>query len=243
MTLPTPSPDHVLVWVVALDTVHTDEWPRLAALLDPAEQARGARYIFDLHRRQHVAAHALKRLLLSTLVARPPEAWRFDVAPGGKPQVAGGGGPGFSLSHCDGLVACAAGLRGSIGVDVEPRAREAPLELAPMLLSSEERARLSSMPAEQRNTAFLQLWTLKEAFAKATGRGLARCLSDVSFRLDPVKASFLHPWPGPVGNWQFVHRTVARDYLLSLACFAGVHPPSVAIREVDFEELLSRIPR
>ena len=73
-------------------------------------------------------------------------------------------------------------LHDAVGVDVEHEGRiVAALDLARRFFTPREAAELSSLPPEQQRTAFLRLWTLKEAFLKALGVGLAKSLDGFSF--------------------------------------------------------------
>jgi len=52
------APD-ISVWTVTPDSVPESYWSLLSDLLDAAERKRAARFVFERHRRQYVAAHAL----------------------------------------------------------------------------------------------------------------------------------------------------------------------------------------
>src|SRR5271165_2632904 len=83
---PMTAAPRVAVWTVAIDAAPTLTWRQLSALLDDFERDRAARFVFERHRREYVAAHALKRLMLSFDHAAPPRSWAFETAPGGKPR-------------------------------------------------------------------------------------------------------------------------------------------------------------
>jgi len=90
------------------------------ALLNDAERARAARFRFDRHRREYLAAHVLTRTALSFAHPVPPRQWSFSVNKYGKPAPIPGSprtGPrqwggipecgfGFNQSHSVELVAC-----------------------------------------------------------------------------------------------------------------------------------------
>lgn len=97
---------------------------------------------------------------------------RLAVADSGACHVADVGGTHVSISHSAGFVACAAaGV--PVGVDVESLARPRnQLALAEAVHGPAQRERLAALPADARALAFLQWWTLKEAWLKARGQGL-----------------------------------------------------------------------
>ena len=78
----------------------------------------------------------------------------------------------FSLSHSGTLVACALGDE-PVGVDVQTIV-ELRRGLVEYTMSEAEIARLDAMARiDEQELFFTQLWTLKECYAKATGRGLS----------------------------------------------------------------------
>jgi 4'-phosphopantetheinyl transferase len=92
----------------------------------------------------------------------------------------------FSLSHTDGFVACAVSPCERVGIDVEATDRPVShLEIARTFFSSAEHADLISLPPAQQRDRFFDLWTLKEAYAKARGLGLQVPLDEFSIRVAP----------------------------------------------------------
>ena len=152
--------------------------PVFLDLLSETERHRAFRFHQAHDRLSYAAAHALLRTMLSQAAGGVPRAWRFAIAASGKPHLdPADGGPDlrFSLSHSRGMVACAVAPALDIGVDVE-----APIPIADALsiarshFSPSEADALGSMEEEVRSQAFLNLWTLKEAYLKATGQGVWR---------------------------------------------------------------------
>jgi 4'-phosphopantetheinyl transferase len=90
------------------------------------------------------------------------------------------------LTHTDGLAAFAVGRPHSLGIDAEAWRMPAPIELASHYFTPTETLLVAAQaPAEQPST-FYRLWTLKEAFLKANGRGLAAPLDSFAFSLHPL---------------------------------------------------------
>jgi 4'-phosphopantetheinyl transferase len=90
----------------------------------------------------------------------------------------------FNLSHTRGLVACVVAYGEDVGVDVEPIAA-APdlLDLARANFSAEEVAELERCVPADRPARFTGMWTLKEAYLKATGAGIATRLGECTVTL------------------------------------------------------------
>ncbi len=129
------------------------------------------------------------RLLLRTMLAEfsdvPAEEWRFRFNEHGKPASAKGLPQiHFNLSHSGGLALCAVHGGSEVGVDVEPLERRVGPDTAASVLSENEWQMYSQTAEGEKPAAFLRYWVLKEAYLKATGKGLALPLSDFSFHFD-----------------------------------------------------------
>lgn len=142
----------------------------LLGVLTVEERHRCDRFRFEEDRRSYLAAHVMLRILLSRYGSR---SFRdpFVISAEGKPSLPDG--PRFSLSHTRGMVACAFAEEITVGVDVEGAGRAAHLEaIAERVMSRREVATLGALPEIKRGERLVELWTLKEAWAKARGFGL-----------------------------------------------------------------------
>ena len=179
-------------------------------ILDGQERGRASRFVFEPDRVRYVAAHALLRHALSAVAAAPADAWRFEAPPNHKPRIAGPltDGLAFSLTHTPGLVACAIGRVAQLGIDAESLdARVDALELATQHFSAPEVCALRACPPEERQRRFIELWTLKEAYVKAIGLGLAHPLDRFGFSVDDKTTTFHSPPGVSEATWSF-HRIV-----------------------------------
>jgi 4'-phosphopantetheinyl transferase len=203
---------------------------RLEMLLDPGERTRHRRFRFERDRRLFLVAHALLRTTLSRYRDLPPAAWTFRAGAHGRPEIAGPeAGPPlrFNLAHAHGLAACAVTLGCAVGIDVE---RRRPIDelssLARQTLTAEEHRSLQALPAAERATRFLVSWTLKEAYSKARGLGLALPLGSFGFVLEEGGAGRIRlvpPADDRDEDWQFqVCRPTAEHHLaLAVRCGRG----------------------
>jgi 4'-phosphopantetheinyl transferase len=171
------APGEAHLFLVRLDAARDerllDEWREL---LSPEERARGDRYLFPRNRHEHLVAHALKRQALSRFAPSvDPRDWRFVAGEHGKPSIVE---PAcrlrFNLSHTDGLVACLVALEAEVGVDVEQTARRSDtVGIADRFFAVPEVEALRALPESAQRARFFEYWTLKEAYIKARGMGLA----------------------------------------------------------------------
>lgn len=88
----------------------------------------------------------------------------------------------FNLSHAAGIMSCAVSRNHPLGVDVENVHREIKFDFVDYL-STEERESLASVQSSRKNHIYC-LWTLKEAFLKADGRGLSVPLDSFGFSIN-----------------------------------------------------------
>ncbi|MBB4265106.1 4'-phosphopantetheinyl transferase family protein [Roseospira visakhapatnamensis] len=225
------------LWSLDTTAMTREQETRWRVPLD-AEECRAAdRLLRSAHRSEAIAAHALRRALLSSLTGIPPHAWRFTREPPlGKPRVAAplAAPPDVNLTHTGGLVAAVASGDAPVGVDAEALDRQAPEEsLMIEVLTPAERATLPG-PGASRARAFLRLWVAKEAVAKALGLGLSRPLAGLEI-LDAPPAVRLHPpWPHvePAIGLRLLRPTPA--HVLAVA-MVGAAPgvPALAWRHLD----------
>jgi 4'-phosphopantetheinyl transferase len=107
----------------------------------------------------------------------------IDIDGRGKPYLPEIPELGVSLSHRAAWVACALSPD-PVGIDVEPLSGDsgalADVDQLAQFLHSTERSWLAAREGGDRRRAFCLLWTRKEAYLKATGRGLAEGLEHFS---------------------------------------------------------------
>ncbi|HET9474755.1 MAG TPA: 4'-phosphopantetheinyl transferase superfamily protein [Steroidobacteraceae bacterium] len=194
-----------------------------AALLDAGERERAERFRSDEHAHQFLVTRALQRSVLSCYAPQTaPADWRFVAGERGKPELApefAGYGLRFNISHTASLVVMAITRAHSVGVDVECLdARAAPLALATRYFTSSEARQLAGLPATEQQRHFYRLWTLKEAWLKATGTGVAEGLAGVSFDFDA--AGQVGRVTMPVDDhsyWQFWQGQPSEQHLMAIA--------------------------
>lgn len=217
----TDGADRVVVRWLALEGITAEQWPRLEARLDDAERARARRYAFERDRLVYVAAHALGRQLLSEWAGGAPQDWRFTVGEHGKPDVAmphGGPRLRLNLSHTNGLAAAALTEEHDVGIDVEWLDRRAPtMDLARRFFAADECAALAAVPEAEFVETFLAFWTLKEAYVKAIGKGLAQPLDSFAFTLEPPAIRFDNRLADDPARWLFRRFRPGEHHLLALA--------------------------
>jgi len=176
----------VQVWAAPLEAT-AEGLDKFARTLAPEEHERAGRFLFDRDRERFVVGRGLLRAILGRYLGAEPAEIALAYGPHGKPTLDGafaGNRLAFNVAHSAGLAVVAVARDCVLGVDVE-RVRDLgnAAEMADRFFSPRESAELRALPDDQRPAAFIHLWTRKEAFLKATGRGIAEGLEiiEVSF--------------------------------------------------------------
>ena len=84
--------------------------------------------------------------------------------------------PFFSISHCKDAIAVVVSDR-EVGIDVESRHRHTTDSLVESVMNENEQYYIASRP--EQDTAFIELWTKKEAVLKQRGTGITDHLKNV----------------------------------------------------------------
>jgi 4'-phosphopantetheinyl transferase len=139
------------------------------------------------------------------------------------------------------MVACAV-IRGlPIGVDLESSFRQLRhRELAERFFGEDEVKALRALAPERQAARFLELWTLKEAYLKAVGRGISVPLRGFQFQLCEADPPRIHFDPAlssdDAASWQFALRRPGGLHTLALAIRCPGRSP-IAIRLFDVAAL------
>lgn len=157
-------------------------------LLSPCEKEN----VLSMRGEQLQKQALLARTLVRTTIARyqinnrvvDPRSLKFKRNVHGKPELEwesdGGQCPSplrFNISHTSSLIACGVTVNSSIGIDIEEKQRKIKnniLAFARRYFSLHEVEHLSAISdSEVQRQEFVKLWTLKEAYVKALGRGFS----------------------------------------------------------------------
>lgn len=143
--------------------------------LSQDEQTRARRFHFPVDSARFALCRSTLRRLLADATGTPPLDLHFAEGPHGKPFLRGlANAPHFNLSHTRGLAVIAISQPHELGVDTEASDRPVnALELARRVFTPREIATLEPLEGPPLTERFFRYWTAKEAFLKATGRGLA----------------------------------------------------------------------
>jgi len=178
------SADVIHLYVVSVRTLPFDD-QSLNSYLNEDEQARASRFINPEHGQQFRRVRGVLRYLLAHYLDIAPPAVKFEYAKHGKPSIKANPTLYFNLSHSRDMAAYAFSLEHELGVDIEFMREQS--NLAGMIShvgSEKEQRALLSLQGPEVYEAFYRLWTRKEAFIKAVGRGLGMGLRSIHVGVD-----------------------------------------------------------
>jgi 4'-phosphopantetheinyl transferase len=196
--------------------------------LSDEERQRAKKIHFEQDRRRYVAARGQLRALLGHYADVPPADVIIRTGAHGKPYLQY---PPelihFNVSHTGDKALIAFCPDGPVGVDIEELKGETWLkEIADTFCTESELDDIQSLPPKLQSRDLLRIWTAKEAFLKALGKGLQVPLDEIEllpgdlpvggFRwsTDPGLSDFFQHYPLP-----FYERS---GYCASLVTLKGI---------------------
>jgi 4'-phosphopantetheinyl transferase len=213
----------VHVWTLALD-LPAASLAEFASTLSSDERERAARFRFEYHRNRFTAGRGQMRAILGRCLQTSPDRVAFTYGPHGKPALTDASGADtlqFNLAHSADLALLAVTRTGPIGVDVEHvRVLADADHLVARFFSARESALFRSLPDDQKTAAFFNLWTRKEAWLKATGRGITQSLNAVEVAFlpgEPARFLSLPGGPEAAAGWRLDALAPAPGFAAALA--------------------------
>lgn len=142
--------------------------------LPACDRERAQRILHPMERARHITARHALRSILGRLLQQAPEDLLLTESDLGKPHLANHE-LHFSVSHSQDWIMLAF-AQSPLGVDVQHKKTLPHMQLlAKRFFSADEQAYMGD-----HHDRFFQIWTLKEAYLKATGEGIRRELSRFS---------------------------------------------------------------
>jgi 4'-phosphopantetheinyl transferase len=209
-----------LVWLVDASAIPIANcWD----FLDPQERIRGERCVRHADRIIFVAARSALRCALASVTGVDPKAFRFEAGPWGKPFIVTPAELAtlhFSVAHSGSIALITVAPFRHVGIDLERRRRvESWQEIALDVLGQDTTALLKELDEGHRHHAFLRCWTAAEAFAKATGLGLAGFGGRIPLCVRRSEATTIQitavPTPSS-SEWPITEIDVGKDHVGSL---------------------------
>jgi 4'-phosphopantetheinyl transferase len=206
------------IWLLDFSALTENHIATLSKALSPEELTRAQTFKHKQH--QFVATRALLRKVLAFYTGTPSASLEFARREEGKPFLINAPTPVyFNLSHSGNFAVLAVSTLGEIGIDIETIRPRNFLAIAERYYHADELAQLQALPAAEREHYFFKLWTLKEAFFKATGSGISSGLDKAVFDLScaDIQARFAAELEVNEHEWRFQQEFITPTTLVALA--------------------------
>ena len=222
-----PTEREVHIWRASLG-LSLESLQDLRAHLDKSELERASAFQDEKFRHRFIASRGILRSLLGAYLMCSPRDLRFDYGPRGKPFLSADrshSGLHFNLTHSGDQALYAFALGREVGVDLEKVDPKRDMDgISRRYFSPGERRVLTAAEPDHRLNLFFQCWTLKEAYLKGHGDGLAASPSQFEVAFGPGADPALRSvaWdPQEPGRWTLSHLEAEAGYKASLAVAGG----------------------
>jgi 4'-phosphopantetheinyl transferase len=212
--------NQVHVWQVNLKTMPADT-TKFTGTLSPDELERAGKLKIQRDREHFILCHSQLRLILSKYCDCLPGELSFRYNSCKKPLISNteSGELKFNMSHSDDLMLVGLCKRNEIGIDIEKVREVDELEnIANENFSAQEIKYL--MDSSDKINTFFKIWTRKEAFIKAIGKGIHFPLKSFCVEIksmgSPEHLVILHHSPRQ-DQWRTSELKVSDGYIASLA--------------------------
>jgi 4'-phosphopantetheinyl transferase len=136
----------------------------------------------------------------------------------------------FNISHSGNWVVCAVN-EDHIGIDIEQIQPIDYIDIADNFFSSDESKDLNNKVESDRLAYFYDLWTLKESYVKAEGKGLSIPLHSFTMAIDNECIKLTNIYPSE--RYFFKQYLIDNNYKLSVCAKNNKFPSNVIIQEID----------
>ena len=236
--------DEIHIWQVALSDVDPAALTQQAlAWLQAKDVVRYERLVQQRHRLEFLLGKWLTRICLSEYTGLAMGDWQFIDNAYGKPQPREGLGvqaPFFNLSHSNGRAVLAVSRTPELGVDIEftGRKRRA-AKIAHRYFADEEIQTLLALPDSAQQSRFYELWSLKEAYIKARGLGLAIPLRSFAYTFSPNRVGLNEMTRSSAAQWrwQIWQLHTGLPYALALAAQLQAGDSSRSLRAFSYRNM------
>ncbi len=151
---------------------------KLLTLIEERYQKKILRYHFWEDRQRSLLGHLLSRYAIMQQYHLNNDDIKVVENAYGKPHIKGYREIHYNISHSGDWVVCALS-QSVIGIDIQ-KIEGMKFSIVENCFTEDERKYLLSLGETQQLTAFYDIWTLKEAYVKAIGKGLSHPLNEFS---------------------------------------------------------------
>lgn len=154
----------------------------LTKLVSDERRERIKRFVFQKDAIRSLLGEIIARYAVSRHLDCKSSEINFSVDSFNKPFLDKADSIYFNISHSGNWVVCAIS-NNPVGIDVEI-IKETDFEIAKRFFAKDEYEKIMNQPIDNRTKYFYLMWTLKESYIKADGRGLSLPLDSFSIMIN-----------------------------------------------------------
>jgi 4'-phosphopantetheinyl transferase len=186
---------------------------------------------------QTVAGELLARYSVGQYLGKTNQEINLVFGEKGKPHIGNLPDVHFNISHSGHYVVCAV-AETEIGIDVE-RIRNVNLSIAERFFSPSEIDDLMACEENKRMHYFITLWTIKESYLKAIGRGLTQHLN--SFTIIKSRDSYLLTGNEEAEQYGIETQQLNHEYMMAVCAPLPYSPARISY--ITLNDLVKTLPK
>ncbi len=186
---------------------------------------------------QTVAGELLARYTIGQFIGNPRQEIKLLFGEKGKPHIANLKDVHYNISHSGNYVVGAV-ASSEVGIDVE-RIRKVNLRIAERFFSAPEIHDLMALDEEERMHYFITLWTIKESYLKAIGRGLTQHLN--SFTICKINNSYRLTGNEEAEGYGIETHQLSHDFMMAVCAPLPYSLP--CIEHITLKEIIKTLPK
>lgn len=212
------------------DAMDSEVYLSLLQRVSPEKRQRIDRFIRREDATRTLVADVLVRSIICNQYGVHNKEINFSHNDYGKPLVQSLPSLHFNVSHSGDWVVCAVDTA-FVGIDIE-QIKSIDLDLAQRFFAQQEYDDLMQRYPDERVIYFYDLWTLKESYIKALGKGLSIPLNSFAIRRRSDGYGFsIQGESGPAVY--FKQYDIDRDYKLSVCGTSSEFPGNIILQDAE----------
>lgn len=219
------------IYVLKIDKrIDNEKFDSLMYYLDKEKQGLIKRFFKKEDSERALLSNLLIRFIVINKFLIDNKEIKFEINEYGKPYLENITFFHFNLSHSGEWIVCAIDNK-EIGIDVEEM-RIIDFKIANRFFSQQEIIDLNSKAQEEKHTYFYDLWTLKESYIKAWGKGLSVPLNSFSIKIYP-DGSIKVNTSNTFRNCYFKQYDIDSNYKMAVCSLKNEFPSNLIIKSID----------